>query len=61
MTPDEFKRAREALCLSQNDLADVWGMGTNGGRTIRRWECWERPLNPIAAYCIALMLGEKAN
>lgn len=59
MTPAEFKRARETLCLSQNDLAEVWGMGDNGGRTIRRWECGERPLNPIAAYCLQLMLGEK--
>ncbi len=52
MTPAEFKRARETLCLSQNDLAEVWDMGDNGGRTIRRWECGERPLNPIAAYCM---------
>ena len=56
MTPAQFKAAREALCLSQNDLAEVWGMGANGGRTIRRWECGERPLSPIAAYCIQLML-----
>jgi DNA-binding transcriptional regulator YiaG len=56
MTPAQFKAAREALCLSQNDLAEVWGMGDNGGRTIRRWERGERPLNPVAAYCIKLML-----
>ena len=58
MTPADFKAAREALCLSQNDLAEVWGMGSNGGRTIRRWENGERPLNPVAAYCIQLMLDE---
>lgn len=56
MTPAEFKRARETLCLSQNDLAELWNMGKNGGRTIRRWELGERPLNPIAEYCIRLML-----
>ena len=56
MTPQEFKAARQQLCLSQNDLAQIWGMGANGGRTIRKWENAERPLNPIAAYCISLML-----
>lgn len=58
MTPADFKAAREALCLSQNDLAEVWGMGANGGRTIRRWESGERPVNPVAAYCIRLMLDQ---
>lgn len=56
MTPSEFKFARNALGLSQNDLALVWGMGRNGGRTIRKWEAGDVPVNPIAAYCIALML-----
>lgn len=56
MTPAQFKEAREYLCLSQSDLADTWGMGANGGRTIRRWESGERPLNPVAAYCISLMV-----
>ncbi len=58
MTPEQFKTARNALCLSQNDLAKVWGMGRNGGRTIRKWESGDVPVNPIAAYCIALMIAE---
>lgn len=57
MTPDQFKAARNALCLSQNDLAEVWGMGKNGGRTIRKWEAGDVPVNPIAAYCIGLMVN----
>lgn len=56
MTPEQFKWARQSLGLSQAQLAELWNMGANGGRTIRRWECGERPLNPIAAYCIALMV-----
>lgn len=56
MTKEQFKDARKALCYSQQALADEWGMGNNGGRTIRRWEAGERPLSPIAAYAIALML-----
>lgn len=56
MTPSEFKFARNALGLSQNDLALVWGMGRNGGRTIRKWEAGDVPVNPIAAYCIQMMV-----
>ena len=57
MTPSEFKASRNTLGLSQNDLAEVWGMGRNGGRTIRKWEAGDVPVNPIAAYCIALMVN----
>ena len=56
MTPEQFKDARKTLCYSQQALADEWGMGGNGGRTIRRWECGERPLSPVAAYAIRLMV-----
>jgi len=35
MTAAEFKSARKALCLSQRDLAEVWGMGQNGERTTK--------------------------
>lgn len=56
MTKEEFKDARKALCYSQQALADEWRMGINGARTIRRWELGERPVNPIAAYAITLMV-----
>lgn len=56
MTKEEFKEARLALHYSQQSLADEWRMGVNGGRTIRRWEAGDRPLNPVAAYAIKLML-----
>ena len=56
MTPLQFLAARKTLGLSQNDLAGVWGMGDNGGRTIRRWENGERPLNPVAAFAIQGMI-----
>lgn len=56
MTPEQFKEARKTLCYSQQALADEWGMGANGGRTIRRWEQGDRPLNPVAAYAIRLMV-----
>lgn len=57
MTGEEFKEAREKLGLSQTGLAMVWGMGKNGERTIRRWEQGDVPVNPIAAYCIGMMLS----
>lgn len=55
MTPQEFKQARKALGYTQQALADEWGMGENGGRSIRRWECGQRPVSPIAAYALMLM------
>ena len=55
MTSEQFKDARRALGYSQKALADEWGMGDNGDRTIRRWESGERPMNPVAAYAIQLM------
>jgi len=56
MTPEQFKDARKALCYSQQALADEWGMGDHGGRTIRRWEQGERPVSPVAAYAIRMMV-----
>ena len=56
MTPDHFKDARKSLYYSQQALADEWNMGAHGARTIRRWEQGERPLNPVAAYALGLML-----
>jgi DNA-binding transcriptional regulator YiaG len=56
MTPETFKAARDTLRLTQTQLADLWGMGKNGERTIRRWEQGAVPVNPIAAYCISMML-----
>ena len=56
MTPQEFKQARRALGYSQQALANEFDMGINGGRTIRRWESGQCPVNPIAAYTVRLML-----
>jgi len=56
MTPEQFKEARKTMGLSCAALAREWGMGANGGRTVRRWESGERPVNPIAAYALKMML-----
>jgi len=56
VTKEQFKDMRKSLFYSQQALADEWGMGIHGSRTIRRWETGERPLNPVASYALALML-----
>lgn len=61
MTPQEFKAAREKLGLSQDALAKVLGMGSDGGRTVRRWEAPRgstnaREPNPIACMVIGWMI-----
>ena len=57
MTPSQFKDARNALGLTQTELANVWSMGKNGGRSIRKWESGDIPVNPIAAFCIQMMVA----
>ena len=58
MTPTQFKEARNTLGLSAAKLSALWSMGAHGGRTIRRWEAGDVPVNPIAAYCIKMMVEE---
>ena len=58
MRPAQFKAARQSLGYSCAALAETWGMGINGGRTIRRWEAGDVPVNPIAAHCIAMMVTD---
>lgn len=59
MTPQQFKEARQSLGFTQSTLALEWSMGKNGARTIRRWEAGDVPVNPIAAYCISLMVNKQ--
>jgi DNA-binding transcriptional regulator YiaG len=51
MTPEQFKAKREALGLTQSQLAEILGMSSS--LVIRRWEMpsyvkSSRPPNPIA-------------
>lgn len=59
MTPAQFKEARLSLGYSCAGLAEEWSMGANGGRSIRRWESGQVPVNPIAAYCLRMMLAQE--
>jgi DNA-binding transcriptional regulator YiaG len=42
MTPEEFKKARMDLGMSQNDMADFLGVASD--RTVRRWEEGEKDI-----------------
>ncbi|WP_420415815.1 helix-turn-helix domain-containing protein [Marinovum algicola] len=60
MTPDEFKKRREELDLTQAQLARILGLGRDGPRTVRRWEAppgtnGARPPNPVAAQVLIWM------
>ena len=52
MTPTEFKRHRESLNLTQQQLADLWG---NDARTIRRWESGQTSIPTLAAWGIKML------
>ena len=53
MTPDQTRAARDALGLTQAQLASVLGLGP---RIVRAWESGERNPSPTAALAVALML-----
>ena len=61
MTPEEFKQARLDLgYTTHQELAEEWGLGAGGRRTIGRWELprghkESRPVPPLAAYALKLM------
>ncbi len=60
MDAKEFKSARKEMGFSQKALAEHWNMGDHGHRSIRRWEQGNRPLNPIAAHCMSVMIEHAA-
>lgn len=52
MTPDEFKKRRKALNITQQQLADMWGHDT---RTIRRWESGQTEIPTLAVWGIKML------
>ena len=55
-TPAGFRAAREALGLTQRQLAEALELGKDGGRTVRRWEAEDREIPGPAAVAVRLML-----
>ena len=58
MTREQFKSHRLSLGFTQAGLAAHWGMAATGERSVRRWEAGDVPVNPIAAFCLALMVDQ---
>lgn len=54
MTPDEFRAARLDLDYSTARLAKR--LGISSGRTIRRYEAGERPVNPAAVKMLKMLV-----
>jgi DNA-binding transcriptional regulator YiaG len=44
MTPTQFKRLREQLGMTTDEVADLLELGVNGDRTVRRWEAGEKDI-----------------
>ncbi len=58
MTPTQFKDARKALGLSQNDMADALGLKTS--RAIRQFESGERAVSGPVAKLMGMLLENRA-
>jgi DNA-binding transcriptional regulator YiaG len=56
LTPADIRAARARLGLSANGLAAALRLGTHGGRTVRRWEAGQCPIQGPAQVAIGLML-----
>ena len=56
MTGAEVKKARGALGVSQDGLATLLRMGSNGGRQGRRWEEGEIAVSGPASVAIEALL-----
>lgn len=56
MTPANLKAFRKRLGLTQSGLAEALRLGSNGERTIRRWERGDIPVTGPASVAIELLL-----
>ncbi len=56
MTPAQFKAARDALGLTQEQLAKAIGVERN---TVSRWECGESPISIMVMLTMRLLTQTK--
>jgi DNA-binding transcriptional regulator YiaG len=56
MSPTEVKFARHTLGMTQDQLAKILRMGTDGKRAIRRWEAGDREISGPASVAIQALL-----
>jgi|AKVG01.1.fsa_nt_gi DNA-binding transcriptional regulator YiaG len=56
MTPEDIKRIRNKLGMTQQELADALRMSRlNGGRTVRKWESGDMQINGPASLALEYM------
>lgn len=56
MTPTQVRELRQALGLTQSELAAALRMGSEGRRTIRRWETGEQAITGPASVALELLV-----
>lgn len=56
MTPEQVRSHRQALGMTQADLAAVLRMGSEGRRTVRRWESGQQSITGPASVALELMV-----
>ena len=59
MSPEDIKRIRRSMSMSQRQLAHAIRLGPNGDRTIRRWENGEIPITGPASLVLEYMEKER--
>ena len=57
MAPEEIKKARQGLGMTQRALATTLRMGPNGGRTVRRWEDGQLLISGPASVALEALLS----
>lgn len=57
MNAAEFRAHRDALGYSAAGMADALLLGKEGGRTVRRWESGESPINGPVTVAMRLLVA----
>jgi DNA-binding transcriptional regulator YiaG len=55
MTPEQVREHRQALGFTQADLAAALRMGSEGRRTVRRWESGQQSITGPASVALELL------
>jgi DNA-binding transcriptional regulator YiaG len=59
MTPEQVREHRQALGFTQADLAAALRMGSEGRRTVRRWESGQQSITGPASVALELLFEKR--
>jgi DNA-binding transcriptional regulator YiaG len=59
MTAEQVRHLRQCLGFTQADLAAVLRMGSEGRRTVRRWESGQQSITGPASVALELLVDRK--